>query len=422
MSVLEVVPKYPREKQVMINVNGDEAVAYALKQSYVDVVAAYPITPQTIIVEKFSEYVANGEVHTEFVAVESEHSAMSACVGAAAAGARAFTATSSQGLALMVEILYIASGMRLPIVMAVVNRALSAPINIHNDHSDAYLMRDSGWVMLFTENVQETYDTTIQAFKIAEHPEVQLPVSVHLDGFFLSHTLENIYALPDEAVYEFLGGARKLVKTKVDYFAEEVDYALDPGRPLSLGPLALYDYYFEMKIPQIKAMEYSEKVIKEVNEEWYKLTGRKYGNGLVDPYKLEDAEIVIVAMGSSAGTIRSVVKKYREKGVKAGLLRIRSFRPFPRKDVKELLENANVVAVLDKGIGPGSFGALYLDVVSTLYTSKSRPLIVNYIYGLGGRDLQPVHVAQIIDKLLEDLKRGYIPEEERLRFIGVRSS
>ncbi|MEM1529293.1 MAG: transketolase C-terminal domain-containing protein, partial [Desulfurococcaceae archaeon] len=409
MSKAELVPVYPREKQIMVNVNGDEAVAYAVKQSYVDVVAAYPITPQTIIVEKFSEFVANGEVHTEFIAVESEHSAMSACVGAAAAGARSFTATSSQGLALMVEILYIASGLRLPTVLAVVNRALSAPINIHNDHSDAYLMRDSGWIMLFVENVQEAYDTTIQAFKISEHPEVQLPVSVHLDGFFLSHTMENIYMLPDEAVYEYLGGPRKLVKVRIDYYDEEVDYVLNPARPLSIGNLALYDYYFEIKMPQVKAMEKAEEVIKEVNEEWYKLTGRRYGNGLVEPFKVDDADIVIVAMGSSVGTIRTVVKKYREKGVKVGLLKIRSYRPFPYKDLNELLGNAKVVAVMDRGIGPGSLGALYLDVASALYHGNSRPLLVNYVYGLGGRDLSPSMVIQMINQLVKDLERGYIP-------------
>ena len=420
MSELELVPKYPREKQTMINVNGDEAIAYAVKQSYVDVVAAYPITPQTIIVEKFSEFVANGETHTEFVAVESEHSAMSACVGAAASGARAFTATSSQGLALMVEVLYIASGLRLPMVLAVVNRALSAPINIHNDHSDAYLMRDAGWIMLFAENVQEAYDTTIQAFKISEHPDVQLPASVHIDGFFLSHTLENIYTLPDEAVYDFLGGPRKIAKVRVDYFDEEVNYALDPARPLSIGNLALYDYYFEIKVPQVLSMRKAEEVIKEVNEEWYKLTGRKYGNGLVDPFMVEDADIVIIAMGSSAGTVRSVVKKYREKGVKVGLLRIRSFRPFPHRDIVELLSGSKLVAVMDKGIGPGQYGALYLDVAASLYHSKSKPILVDYVYGLGGRDLSPEMVEQMINNLLKDLEKGYILEEERLRFLGVR--
>jgi pyruvate ferredoxin oxidoreductase alpha subunit len=420
MSALEASPKYPKEKQIMLALNGDEAVAYAIKQSYVDVVAAYPITPQTIIVEKFSEFVANGEVHTEFIHVESEHSAMSACIGAAAVGARAFTSTCSQGLALMVETVYIASGLRLPIVMAVANRALSAPINIHNDHSDAYLMRDSGWIMLFVENVQEAYDTTIQAFKIAEHPAVQLPVSVHFDGFFLSHTMENLYVLPDEAVYEFLGGSRKPVKVKVDYFDEEVEYALNPARPLSMGMLAFYDYYFEIKVQQVEAMKHAERVISEVNEKWYELTGRRYGDGLVDPYAIDDAEIAIVVMGSSAGTIRNVVKKARERGAKIGVLRIRSFRPFPRKRVAELLRDVKLVAVLDRAASPGALGALYLDVISSLYNVKERPIVVNYIYGLGGRDLSPELVQELIEELREDLKKGYVPEEKTMRYLGVR--
>jgi len=420
VTTLKLTPKYPREKQTIMMFNGDEAVAYAVKQCYVDVVAAYPITPQTIIVEKFSEFVANGEVHTEFIHVESEHSAMSACIGAAATGARAFTSTCSQGLALMVETLYIASGLRLPIVMAVTNRALSAPINIHGDHSDAYLMRDAGWVMLFVENVQEAYDTTIQAFKIAEHPEVQLPVSVHLDGFFLSHTMENLHVLPDEAIYEFLGGPRKPVKVKVDYYDEEVEYTLNPARPLSVGMLAFYDYYFEIKTQQVEAFKHAERVITEVNEEWYKLTGRKYGDGLVDPYAMSDAEIAIVVMGSSTGTIRNIVKKFRERGVKIGVLRIRSYRPFPRRRVAELLKDVKLVAVLDRAASPGTLGALYSDIISSLYTLKERPLVVNYIYGLGGRDLSPQLVHRLIEELREDLRRGFIPEERLQRYLGVR--
>jgi pyruvate ferredoxin oxidoreductase alpha subunit len=281
-------------------------------------------------------------------------------------------------------------------------------------------MRDSGWIMLFAENVQEAYDTTIQAFKIAEHPEVQLPTSVHIDGFFLSHTLENIYTLPDEAVYEFLGGPRKIPKVRVDYFDEEVDYVLNPARPLSFGNLALYDYYFEMKIPQLIAINKALDVIKQVNEEWYELTGRRYGNGLVDPYMVEDADIVIVAMGSSAGTIRSVVKKYRERGLKIGLLRVRSYRPFPHSDIRNLLRNTKLVAVMDRAIGPGQYGALYLDIASTLYHERSRPILVDYVYGLGGRDLSPDMVSTMINQLVKDLERGYIPEEERLRFLGVR--
>ncbi|WP_042667943.1 pyruvate ferredoxin oxidoreductase [Desulfurococcus amylolyticus] len=411
-------PKIPIEKQVLTTANGDEAVAYAVKQSYVDVVAAYPITPQTIIVEKYSEFVNDGLVHTEFIPVESEHSAMSACVGAAAAGARAFTATSSQGLALMVEIVYIASALRLPIVMAVVNRALSAPINIHNDHSDAYLMRDSGWIQLFVENVQETYDTTIQAFKIAEDPRVQLPVAVNLDGFFLSHTLENFYMLPDDTVYEFLGGPRKLVNVKVDYFSEEVPLVLNPARPLTFGSLDLYDYYFEHKVQQVEAMKNVPPVVREINEEWYKLTGRRYGDGVVDAYGVEDADIVIVAMGSGAGTIRSVVKKLREKGEKIGLLKIRMFRPFPYSDIAEILSGAKIVAVMDKAIGPGSFGALYEDIAVSLYDLDERPLLLDYIYGLGGRDLPPSLVYRMIEEVKKDLESKSV--ERKIRYLGVR--
>ncbi|WP_448579444.1 transketolase C-terminal domain-containing protein [Thermosphaera sp.] len=414
----KLVVKYPVHTQEILNVNGDEAVAYAVKQSLVDVVSAYPITPQTIIVEKFSEFVADGLVHTEFVPVESEHSAMSACVGAAAAGARAFTATSSQGLALMVEIVYIASGLRLPIVMAVANRALSAPINIHNDHSDAYLMRDAGWVQLFTENVQETYDTTIQAFKIAEDERVLLPVAVNLDGFFLSHTLENIRVLPDNAVAEFLGGYRKVAKLRVDYFDEEVPHMLNPARPLTFGSLDLYDFYFEHKVQQVEAMKNVPGVVREVNEKWYELTGRRYGDGVIDAYGVEDADIVVVAMGSGAGTVRSVVKKYKEKGEKVGLVRIRMFRPFPFDEVRILLKDVKAVAVMDKGIGPGSFGALYQDVVSSLYDLSSHPLTVDYVYGLGGRDLTPDLVVKMIEQVKEDVKTGQV--KEKIRYLGVR--
>ena len=413
-----VKPKIPVEKQVLMTVNGNEAVAYAVKQSLVDVVAAYPITPQTIIVEKFSEFVANGEVDTVFVPVESEHSAMSACVGAAAAGARVFTATSSQGLALMVEILYIASALRLPIVMAVVNRALSAPINIHNDHSDAYLMRDAGWIQLFAENVQEAYDTTIQAFKIAEDERVLLPVAVNLDGFFLSHTLENIRMLPDESVREFLGGYRRVSKVKVDYYDEEVPLALNPARPLTFGSLDLYDYYFEHTVQQVEAMKNVPEVVREVNEEWFKLTGRRYGDGIMDGYGIEDADIILLAMGSGAGTMRSVVRKLRREGLRVGLLKLRMFRPFPFKDIADKLKNAKLVAVMEKGISPGSYGPLFLEVNTALYQLKERPMLVNYIYGLGGRDLVPDMVENMVKGLFKELETGLV--QPRLRYLGVR--
>ncbi len=410
--------KIPPDKQIILNVNGDEAVAYALKQSLVDVVAAYPITPQTIIVEKFSEFVANGEVHTEFVSVESEHSAMSACIGAAAAGARAFTASSSQGIALMWETLYIASALRLPIVLAVVNRALSAPINIHCDHSDAYGMRDSGWIQLFVENVQETYDTTIQAFKIAEDERVQLPVAVNLDGFFLSHTLENIRILPDNIVEEFLGGYRKVPSINVDYFEDKVPYMLNPARPITIGPLDLPDYYFEHKMALIDAMKNVYQVVREVNDEWYELTGRRYGDGVIDTYGIEDADTAIIVLGSAAGTVKHVVKRMRSQGLKTGVIRIRLFRPFPYREITELLKDIRVVGVLDRGISYGSYGPVYLEVNTALYDLRERPIIVNYIYGLGGRDLSPHEIEYVIRELHEIFEKGFV--ENKLKFIGVR--
>ncbi len=413
-----MVPKIPLEKQVKKAVNGDEAVAYAVKQSLVDVVSAYPITPQTIIVEKFSEFVANGEVYTEFVPVESEHSAMSTVVGAAAAGARAFTATASQGLALMWEILHIASSLRLPIVLAVANRALSAPINIHCDHSDAMGMRDAGWVQLFVENTQEAYDTTIQAFRIAEHPEVHLPVAVNLDGFILSHTLEDIRMLPDEEVHKFLGGHRKVAKTYVDYLGKEVEIKLDPQNPISFGPLDLYDYYFEHKIPQVKAMEKAKDVVREIHDEWAELTGRRYGDGVLDPYEVEDADIIITVLGSTSGTVRNVVRQLRKEGVKIGVLRIRMFRPFPFDEVREALKGAKVVGVMDRAVSFGSFGPSYLEINTALYGVKNPPKLVNYVYGLGGRDTPP----QLVRKMIDELRKVEEGEEvkKKLRFLGVR--
>ena len=412
------MPKVPPEKCTKMALNGDEAVAYAVKQSLVDVVAAYPITPQTIIVERFSEFVANGEVHTEFIPVESEHSALSAIVGAAAAGARAFTATASQGLALMWEILYIASSLRLPMVLAVVNRALSAPINIHCDHSDAMGMRDAGWIQLFVENSQEAYDTTIQAFKISEHPDVLLPVTINLDGFVLSHTLEDILILPDDAVHEFLGGYRKVAKTYVDYLRKEVEIKLDPANPLSFGPLDLYDYYFEHKVPQIEAMRKAKEIIRKINDEWYELTGRRYGDGLIDPYAVEDADVVITVIGSTAGTVRHVVKKLRNKGLKVGMVRIRSFRPFPFDEIRSILRGVKVVGVMDRAISYGSYGPSFLEISTALYNLSERPILINYVYGLGGRDIPPDMVEKVFMELLDIAKKGETAETFKL--LGVR--
>ncbi len=408
-----------KAKGVIMGLNGDEAVAWAVKQCNVDVVAAYPITPQTIIVERFSEFVANGEVDTEFVPVESEHSALSACVGAAAAGARAFTATASQGLALMWEILYIASGLRLPIVMAIVNRALSAPINIHCDHSDTMGARDSGWIQLYVEDSQEAYDTVIQAFRIAEHPDVLLPVMVNLDGFFLSHTLQDVHILPDEVVKKFVG-VREPIKVKVPYLNnKEVPLMLDGETPITLGPLDLQDYYFEHKMPQIVAMENAKKVIKEVNEEFAEISGRKYGNGLTVPYALEDADVAIVLLGSAAGTVRYVARKLRENGYKVGVLRIRAFRPFPIEDIIEKLRNVKVVCVMDRAVSFGAYGGpLFMEIRSAFYDIGEKPIILNYIYGLGGRDLPPSTIKNIFMELLDIAKTGQV--RELIKYVGVR--
>ncbi len=404
-------------KQKMLALNGDEAVAYAAKQSDVDVVAAYPITPQTIIVERFSEYVANGEVDTEFVCVESEHSALTACLTAATTGARAFTATASAGLALMHEILYVTSGCRAPVVMAVVNRALSAPINIHCDHSDSMVERDCGWIQIYAENSQETYDSIIQAFKIAENPELLLPVMVGLDGFTLSHTLENVQTHPDEMVKKFVG-TRKFPRVTT-HEGKTVPFKLDPKNPSTIGPLDLYDYYFEHKRQQEEAMQIAPKIIQKVHEEYAEISGRRYGDGLIEPYYLEDAETAIVCVGSTSGTVKTIVNELRSKGKKVGLLRLRTFRPLPIKETTKALENVKAVAVMDRSLSFGGHGgAVFHEIRHVLYDASTHPYVVNYIYGLGGRDTHP----NLIHKIYLDLQR--ILETQRIekpvQFIGLR--
>jgi pyruvate ferredoxin oxidoreductase alpha subunit len=404
-------------RQKMLALNGDEAVAYAAKQSDVDVVAAYPITPQTIIVERFSEYVANGEVDTEFVCVESEHSALTACLTAAATGARAFTATASAGLALMHEILYVTSGCRAPVVMSVVNRALSAPINIHCDHSDTMVERDCGWIQIYVENSQEAYDSIIQAFKIAENPELLLPVMVGLDGFTLSHTLENVQTLPDDLVKEFVG-IRQFPRV-VNHEGKAVPFKLDPANPVTIGPLALYDYYFEHKRQQEEAMQIAPKIIQQVHEEYAKISGRRYGDGLVEPYYLEDAETAIVCVGSTSGTVKTIVDELRSKGMKVGLLRFRTFRPLPVKEITKALENVKAVAVMDRSLSFGGHGgAVFHEIRHVLYDTSMHPHVVNYIYGLGGRDTNP----DLIHKIYRDLQRILETQrvEEPVQFIGLR--
>lgn len=404
-------------KQEITGLNGDEAVALAVKQADVDVVAAYPITPQTIMVEKFSEYVANGEVNTEFVCTESEHSAMAACLAAAATGARTFTASASAGLALMHEMLFVTSGCRSPVVMALANRALSAPLNIHGDHSDAMAQRDSGWIQIYAENAQEAYDSIFQAFRIGEHLEVQLPVMVGLDGFTISHTLENVQVLPDDAVREFVG-IRQL-PTVQTHDGKVVPYRLDPDNPMTMGPVALPNYYFEFKRQQEEAMKSALNVIRQVNEEYAGLSGRSYGDGLLDPYRLDDAEIVIVCLGSTAGTVKTVVDQLRDDGVKAGLLRIRAFRPFPDREIAKALSKAKAVAVMDRSMSfGGNGGAVYIEVCRALYVSQVHPWVVDYIHGLGGRDTSPSQIRNIYVELQRTVQAERI--DENVRYVGLR--
>ena len=385
--------------------SGNEATAIAMKQINPDVVAAFPITPSTEIPQYFSTFVSNGEVDTEFVAVESEHSAMSATIGAEAAGARAMTATSANGLSLMWEMIYIASSLRLPIVMALVNRAVSGPLNIHNDHSDAMGVRDAGWIMLFSENNQEAYDNMLMAHRIAEHKDVQLPVMVCQDGFITSHSIENIELENDEDVKKFVG----------QYKPEH--YLLNDKEPIAIGPLDLQAYLFEHKAQQAEAMKNAKKVIKEVAEEFEKWTGRKYE--FFEKYKLDDAEIAIVCMNSTAGTTKAVVDELREKGVKAGLLKLRMFRPFPAEEIAEALQGLKAVAILDKADSLNSAGgALFEDVTSAMYVNKKQVPMVNYIYGIGGRDTTTMQIESVYNDLQEIVKTGETGNP--YRYLGLR--
>ena len=386
--------------------SGNEAVATAMKQINPDVVAAFPITPSTEIPQYFSTFVANGSVDTEFVAVESEHSAMSACIGAEAAGSRAMTATSANGLSLMWEMIYIASSLRLPIVMNLVNRAVSGPLNIHNDHSDAMGVRDAGWIMLFSENNQEAYDNNLMAHKIAENKDVQLPIMICQDGFITSHSIENIELENDEDVKKFVG----------EYHPEH--YLLNKKEPMAIGPLDLQAYLFEHKAQQGNAMKAAKQVILDVSKEFEKWTGRHYD--LFEEYKLDDAEIAIVCMNSTAGTTKAVVDKLRDQGVKAGLLKIRVYRPFPGEEVAKALSHLKAVAVLDKSDSLNAIGgALFEDVVSSMYVSKQNVPVVNYVYGIGGRDTTEKEINSVYADLAKIAKDGIV--ENPYRYLGLRN-
>jgi pyruvate ferredoxin oxidoreductase alpha subunit len=404
-------------KQEVLGLNGDEAVAYAVKQADVDVVAAYPITPQTIIVEKFSEYVANGEVNTEFVCTESEHSAMAACLAAAVTGARTFTASASAGLALMHEMLFVTSGCRAPVVMAIANRALSAPLNIHGDHSDTMAERDSGWIQIYAEDAQEVYDSVLQAFRIGEHLNVQLPVIVGLDGFTLSHTLEKVRVLSNDAAGEFVG-TRQLLQVET-HEGKKVPFKLDPSNPMTMGPMAMPNYYFEFKRQQEEAMKNALKIIQEVHDEYAGISKRRYGDGLIDKYELDDAETVIVCLGSTAGTVKTVIDELRAEGVKAGLLRIRTYRPFPAKAIANALGKAKTIAVMDRSISfGGNGGAVFHEVRNALYDSPGHPHVVNYIYGLGGRDTSPSQIRKIFEDLQRIVQTKHV--DELTKYVGLR--
>ena len=379
----------------VLPLTGNLAAAEAMRQINPDVVAIYPITPQSEIAEKFAEFVANGEVTTELICVESEHSAMSACVGASAAGARAMTATASQGLALMWEILSVASGLRLPIVMPVSNRALSAPINIHCDHSDSMGARDLGWIQIYSENPQEVYHNVIFALRLAEL--VNLPAMVMQDGFVTSHCVENVAVLEDEQVREFIGER----KAPYNFF--------DFENPVTLGPFALPNYFFEIKRQQFEGMREASEQFKVVAKEFEELIGKPYEK--VEAFEVEDADFVIVTMSSSAGTAKQVARRLREKGEKVGVLKIRLFRPFPYNEVAKLLAGKKL-AVLDRSLSLGAMPPLFTDVKLAV---KSNCEVQSYVFGLGGRDLLEEHV----EKVFRDLKEKPI-EEERIRFLGVR--
>ena len=385
-------------------VTGNEAVAEALRQINPDVCAAYPITPQTELMQRFAAFVANGKVDTELILVESEHSAMSACIGAAAAGGRVVTATCGPGLALMWEMLYVASGMRLPIVMPVVNRALSAPLNIHGDHSDAMGARDTGWIQLWSENAQEAYDNAIQAVRIAEDMEIRLPTMVCMDGFVISHSIERAAYLDDETVKAFIGEYKPL------------NPLLDLDHPKSFGPLILPDLYHEYKRAQHEVMTRVKDVVLAVAAEFEKVSGRRYS--LFEAYRLDDAEIGLVILNSAAGTAKDVVDAFRERGIKAGLLKPRLFRPFPYEEVAQVLKGLKAVAVMDRADSFGGYGPVFMEVCSALYPLAERPVVINKIYGLGGRDFLPQHAEAVLMELEEIARTGKTKITKE--YIGVR--
>ena len=385
--------------------SGNEAVAYAIKQINPDVMPAFPITPSTEIPQMVSTFIANGEIDTEFIPVESEHSSMSATMGASAAGARALTATSSCGLAYMWELLYVAASDRLPLVLALVNRALTGPININCDHSDSMGARDAGWIQIYAENNQEAYDNFIQSFRISEHPDVMLPFMACQDGFITSHAVENIELIETDKVKAFVG----------DYNPE--NYLLNAEMPMAVGPYATSPFYMETKMNQRLAMKNAKKVILDVAAEFEKISGRKYG--FFEEYKLVDAEIAIVIMGSAAGTTKDAIDALRAKGIKAGLLKIRVFRPFPGEEIAEALKNVKAVAILDRAESFSACGGpVGSEVKAAMFDTGVNVKAVNYFYGIGGRDYTVESATSVFEDLMK-IADGSM-EPENFKYVGLR--
>ena len=383
-------------------ISANEAAAIAAKLARVKVISAYPITPQTAIVEKLSEFVADGELDAEFIKVESEHSALSACVGAAAAGVRTFTATSSQGLMLMSEILFVASGLRLPLVMANANRSLSAPLSIWCDQQDSFAVRDSGWLQIYCENSQEVLDSILQAYRISE--QALLPVMVCFDGYILTHTAEPVDVPDQKEVDEFLPPYK-------------YPYSLDPEKPVTIGAVGVPEYYEEFRYMLHEAVAASREKLVEVDEEFGRRFGRRFG--LIERYFSDDADIVLVTAGSLSGTIKDVVDDYRAKGESVGHLRIRVFRPFPSDDIVDALKNAKVVAVLEKDISLGYGGAIFTDLAAA-FANRGRkpPLMINFICGLGGRDVSPMDIREAVRQSASALQAGEV--KRNVRWLGLR--
>jgi pyruvate ferredoxin oxidoreductase alpha subunit len=384
---------------------GAEAAAEAMRQIAPDVVPLYPITPQTQIVEVYSQFVADGLIDSELVRCESEHSVMSVAMGASAAGVRVMTATSSQGLAFMFEPVFIASALRLPIVMNLVNRSLAGPINIHCDHADGMSVRDSGWIQIYNETAQEAYEYTLMAVRIAEHPDVQLPVMVCQDGFITSHSLVNVNVYDDEQVKIFVGNYNPR------------DTLLNSEAPVSIGALDFYDYFFEHKKQNFDAMENAKRVISEIQEEFSKITGKRYG--FIEKYHTDDAEHIVVAMSSACGILKGAIDELRKHGQKVGLLKIMLFRPFPEFEVAQVLKNARSVIVLERVSGNGAYGPLYNEISSALYHYPNKPKLVNYVFGLGGRNFGHKDALNIFAEF-DKVDTDFLDQNNKLRYYGVR--